>query len=433
MRERKDGAASSKHLQLAVRALSLSCAALAAVLALHSAGLRPGIAETSSGADITRAAWNVDGWDAEELAKIASLSIGALPKLPPDPTNKYADDERAAEFGHRLFFDTALSSNGQVACATCHSPVRNFTDGRKLSVGVGITNRNAPTIVGTAYNTWFFWDGRKDSQWSQALASLENPKEHNMPRAKVVGVLRASADYRKRYTEIFGPLPAEGDKAGIDRAFANVGKAIAAYERKILPGPTKFDRYAQAMIERRKPGAKDLLTLDESLGLKTFITDVRGRCMHCHNGPLLTNGSFHNIGIRRNEPARDAQGRAKGVTAVLKDEFNCLSRFSDARPDQCQALKFVRTDGADLAGAFKTPSLRYLGKAGPYMHNGSQRSLEDVTWHYRTTPIADVGKSELEPFVITDTEFVQIERFLLTLDGKIAADPKWLQAPGSNH
>ena len=82
-----------------------------------------------------------------------------------------------------------LGSTGDVAkvgCATCHAPERDFTDGKKVAVGVGVTPRNAPTSIGAARNSWFFWDGRKDSQWSQALASIENPLEHDMPRDRVV-------------------------------------------------------------------------------------------------------------------------------------------------------------------------------------------------------------------------------------------------------
>jgi len=385
--------------------------------------------KAGSEGDITAQSWNVDGWSAEELAKIRSLWIGNLPKLPPDPTNKYADDPRAAEFGHKLFFDTRLSSNGKIACATCHQPGLNFTDGRKVAIGLGTTARNAPTIIGAAYNQWFFWDGRKDSQWAQATASLENPLEHNMPRDKVVDVLRRSADYRERYTELFGPLPAHDDKEGITRAFTNVAKAIAAYERKLLPGPTKFDRYVKALIDRKVPAPEDRLTLDESQGLKVFIADQRGRCLQCHSGPMLTNQSFHNIGVQFRGSSSLEQGRIAGVKGVVKDEFNCTSKYSDAKPEQCSELKFVRKSGKDLLGAFKAPTLRYLSKSGPYMHNGSLNTLEDVTWHYRTSPIAGVGRSELEPFVITDTEFVQLEKFLLTLDGPIAADPKYLRSP----
>jgi cytochrome c peroxidase len=395
-------------------------------LALNLAGSP---VKAGSEGDNVSQSWNVDGWSAEELTKIRSLWIGNLPKLPADPTNKYADDPRAADFGHKLFFDTRLSSNGKIACATCHQPSLNFTDGRKVAVGLGTTARNAPTIIGAAYNHWFFWDGRKDSQWSQATASLENPLEHNMPRDKVVDVLRRSADYRERYTELFGPLPAHDDKEGITRAFTNVAKAIAAYERKLLPGPSKFDRYVKALIQRKVPAPEDRLTLDESQGLKVFIADQRGRCMQCHNGPMFTNQSFHNIGVQFRGPVSAEQGRIAGVKLLVKDEFNCASKYSDAKPEQCSELKFLRTSGRDLLGAFKAPTLRYLSKSGPYMHNGSLKTLEDVTWHYRTTPIAGVGRTELDPFVITDTEFVQLEKFLLTLDGPIAADPKYLRSP----
>ena len=158
-----------------------------------------------------------------------------------------------ADFGHRLFFDTRLSSNGKVACATCHEPARDFTDGKSVAVGVGVTPRNAPTVIGAARNIWFFWDGRRDSQWSQALASIENPLEHDMPRDRVVDVVRANPDLSRGYTAIFGGLPTAADRDGINRAFSNIGKAIAAYERRIMPGPAKFDRYVEAILADRKP------------------------------------------------------------------------------------------------------------------------------------------------------------------------------------
>lgn len=376
-----------------------------------------------------KAAWNADGWSEEELRRMRGLWLGNLPRLKPDPTNKYGDDPRAADFGHRLFFDPRLSSNGKIACASCHKPELSFTDGKKLAVGVQLTNRNAPTVIGAAYNSWYFWDGRKDSQWSQALASLENVREHNMPRARIVQVLRSSADYRERYTAIFGPLPARGDKDGITRAFVNVGKAIAAYERKLLPAPAKFDRYVGAIVKKQLPAPADRLTLDESQGLKVFLSDQRGRCIQCHNGPLLSNQSFHNIGVPFPGRGKDEAGRIKGIKALLKDEFNCTSKYSDAKPADCSDLIYLRKQGKDLVGAFKSPTLRNLIKSGPYMHNGSMKTLEDVTWHYRNSPIAGLGKTELEPFVITDVEFVQLEAFLRTLDGPIAADKKYLQAP----
>jgi cytochrome c peroxidase len=368
-------------------------------------------------------------WTPAELAILRELSLSSLPKLPPDPTNKYADDPQAAEFGHRLFFDKRLSSNRKVACATCHQPGRDFTDGRKVAVGVGTTNRNAPTLVGAAYNIWFFWDGRKDSQWSQALASIENPLEHNMPRARLVRVIRTHSDLRREYVRIFGPLPAARDREGVTRAFVNIGKAIAAYERRILPGPAKFDRYVDAVVAGREPAPADKLTLDESEGLHAFITDQRGRCLRCHNGPLFTNEHFHNIGVVN--PSRDAQeqGRIVGVELARHDEFNCLSKYSDAQPADCAELTYARRNSPELAGAFKVPTLRNLSKTGPYMHIGNERALSDVMWHYRNLSSAHVGNNELDNFTITGAEFDEMEAFLRTLDGPIAAPAKYLQPP----
>ena len=139
-----------------------------------------------------------DGWTEDELKVLKSLWIGSLPKPPQDPTNAFADNKAAADFGHRLFFDTRLSSDGSVACASCHIPELAFTDGRKMAVGVGQTKRNAPTIIGVAYSPWLFWDGRKDSLWSQALGPLENPLEHGTNRKEVVKIILKDPSYRQR-------------------------------------------------------------------------------------------------------------------------------------------------------------------------------------------------------------------------------------------
>lgn len=368
-------------------------------------------------------------WSPAELKILRSLTLSSLPKLPPDPSNKYADDPRAADFGHRLFFDTRLSSNGGVGCVTCHQPALNFTDGLKVSVGVGVTDRNAPTIVGAAYNTWFFWDGRKDSQWSQALGSIENPREQNMPRSRYIETIRANPDLAQGYTAIFGPLPASGDRDGINRAFANVGKAIAAYERRIMPGPAKFDRYVDAVLAGREPAPQDRLTLDESQGLHVFMRDQLGRCLRCHSGPLFTDQKFHNIAVFGKTPAKGDEGRAAAVDIALADEFNCTGRYSDAGPGDCAALKAARRRTPELLGAFKVPTLRNLSKTAPYMHIGNRRSLNDVMWHYRTLPAARIGKTELDSFTITGAEFDELEAFLRTLNGTINAPAKYLRPP----
>ena len=365
-----------------------------------------------------------DDWTPQQMDILRSLWIGSLPDAPPDPGNRYADDPRAAALGRKLFNDRRLSSNGKVACATCHDERKAFTDGRTLARGVGVTDRNAPSVIGVAWGAWMFWDGRRDSLWSQALASMENPLEHNATRALIVDVLRRDADYRRRYREIFGALPERGDEEGVTRAFVNVGKAIAAFERTLRPGASRFDRYVAARLAGRMPQTKDeSLSLDEELGLRAFLSVEHSQCLRCHNGPLFTNGTFHNIASQNRKAVTSEAGRSEGVGKAIASEFNCLSRWSDARPGQCPELEFVRAQGEDLIGAFKAPSLRNVARTGPYFHDGHIANLEDVIWHYRTRNGAVLGQSELEAATMTGTEFEQLRIFLGTLDSPYVKTP----------
>jgi len=370
-----------------------------------------------------------DEWTKDELAVLRSLWIGSLPDLAPDPTNAVADDASAAEFGHRLFFDTRLSANGRVACASCHKPALAFTDGLKKARGLAATARNTPTIVGAAYSPWQFWDGRKDSLWSQALGPFENAKEHGVSRAWVVWLVARNAGYRRRYEALFGPMPAMTDAAGIDKAFANLGKAIASYERAIMPAPAKFDRYVAAILAGIKPALADQFSIEEIAGLRVFISDNQGQCVRCHNGPMFTDNHFHNIGSQ--VPGADAgeQGRILGIKSALADATNCRGRFSDARHASCAELRFAKRSSPELAGAFKTPTLRYLARTAPYMHAGQFQTLEDVIWQYRDVPRATVGETELTRLPMSDAQFRQIEDFLRTLDGPIRAPAHFLRPP----
>src|SRR6056300_806103 len=146
-------------------------------------------------------------WSDEERRLIASLSLDQLPPVPADPSNAKADDPSAAELGHALYFDTRLSTTGTVACATCHKPELMFTDGLKLAVGTSMGDRHTPSLVGLSYSPWFYWDGRKDSQWAQALAPLEAGHEHNLDRLQVIRLIAKDRDYSERYTALFGELP----------------------------------------------------------------------------------------------------------------------------------------------------------------------------------------------------------------------------------
>jgi cytochrome c peroxidase len=155
--------------------------------------------------------WPRPQWTAEEISTLRGLWIGSLNALPPDPSNKVADDQRAVALGQKLFFDTRRSSNGKVACASCHLPARGFQDSRPLGQGIGTTTRRTMPIAGTAYSPWLFWDGRKDSQWAQALGPLESAVEHGGSRTQYAHVI--DQHYRAEYEALFGALPDLSDTA----------------------------------------------------------------------------------------------------------------------------------------------------------------------------------------------------------------------------
>ncbi len=379
------------------------------------------------------AATIADPWSAAERQTIQSLSLASLPALAADPTNRVADDPNAAALGKVLFFDTRLSSNGQVACSTCHDPDKDFQDGRALAKGVGTTDRRAMPIAGTQYSPWLFWDGRKDSQWAQALGPLESPVEHDTDRAHVAHVV--VANYAGAYQRVFGPLPdlesvpahasPNGNAAAkdawntidapaqdaVNRVFANVGKAIAAYERRIGFANSRFDDYAAALAGGTP--TEGILTQDEVAGLRLFLG--KGQCVTCHTGPLFTDNYFHNTGVPAAKGLPADRGREAALAKVTADPFNCMGPYSDASPEDCAELRFIATDDPRMLRAFKTPSLRAVSERAPYMHAGQFASLEEVLEHYRRAPSAPSGKSELRRTGLSAREAEQLVAFLRAL------------------
>jgi len=389
------------------------------------------------------------GWSKEELAQLKALSIGSLPPLPQDPSNRVADDERAARLGQRLFFDTRLSANGQVACASCHLPDKLFQDGTPLAKGVGTTDRRTMSIIGTARSPWQFWDGRKDSQWAQALGPLESSVEHGGDRTQYVQLV--AEHYRADYEAIFGRMPVLSglpkhagpvqdprasaawaamtptQRDAVSGVFANLGKAIAAYERRIDPGPSRFDAYVEAAAQGEGTRRPSALSRDELAGLKLFIG--KGQCLQCHSGPLLTNNEFHNTGVPAARGLAADLGRLGGARQVLRDEFNCLGRFSDARPEQCGEIRFLAEGDGHQLRQFRVPSLRNVAGRAPYMHAGQFATLKEVVEHYNRAPAAPQGHSELKPLGLSDREVDQLVAFLGTLSGGAKAEARWLQPP----
>lgn len=381
-----------------------------------------------------------NGWTAEDIASVSDLSLSGLEPLRPDPTNRHADDDAAAALGKSLFFDTAFSANGRVSCGSCHQPGRQFQDGTPLGHGVGTTNRRTMPVAGTAHSPFLFWDGRKDSQWSQALGPLENPAEHGGTRARYARLI--AEKYRTPYERVFGPLPdlthvpanagpvsdpaaasawaamPEPDRDAVTGVFVNVGKAIAAYERRIGYAPSRFDRFA-GELQRTGRAPAGVLTPDEVAGLRLFIG--KANCTQCHNGPLFTNHEFHNTGVPADETLPADRGRIDGAKQVLSDEFNCRSRWSDAAAGQCAELEFLSANGHELERAYKVPSLRGVAERAPYMHAGQFATLDDVIAHYDRAPRAPAGHTELKPLRLDARERRQLVAFLQSLSGAIDA------------
>ncbi|MBI5633551.1 MAG: cytochrome-c peroxidase [Nitrospirae bacterium] len=375
----------------------------------------------------------IHAWSGEEISLLRSLSLFSLPALPKDPSNAYADNPRAIELGKKFFFDKRFSANGKVSCGTCHMPEVNFTDKLPLAMGMGQTTRRTMPLTGNAYNAWFFWDGRKDSLWSQAIGPIESSVEHGFTRSMCAHLI--ADKYKKEYEEIFGKLPRINNKScppkaspgtgnpaalkawnamkpedrdNVNRIYANIGKAIAAFVAQILPRPAPFDLYVDALTKNDLEAADKFMNRDAVDGLRLFTG--KAKCTSCHMGPLFTNSSFHNIGL-----ATTDKGRAEGIDKVLADEFNCLGIYSDAKPDECLELRFIDTNRAKYVGAFKTPSLRNVADRPPYMHAGQFKTLSEVLVFYQRS-----ASRELEHNELTNTELLKIEAFLKTLTGPLS-------------
>ncbi|MEO8102878.1 MAG: cytochrome c peroxidase [Betaproteobacteria bacterium] len=393
-----------------------------------------------------------DTWSPAELAVLASMRLNQLPPVTRDASNAYEADPAAAALGRRLFFDTRFSRNQAVSCATCHDPDRQFQDGRPQGQALGITARRTMPVAGAGYGPWLFWDGRKDSLWSQALGPMEDAREHGGNRLRHAHLMQAH--YRVEYEKVFGAMPdisglppdagplgtplektawnvlAPADQQRVSRIFANIGKAIAAFEKTLRHGESRFDRYVEAVL--RGAGPASPLSAPEVNGLRTFI--AKGQCVSCHNGPLFTDHFFHSTRVPPLDPVKPDPGRAAGAVMVQEDPFNCLGPFSDAGPAQCPELRFMVIHDPALRRAFKTPSLRGVALRPPYMHAGQFATLTEVIRHYVKAPETVIVAtrsghshglgSELNPLTLSEQEIEELVAFLGTLSGSVIEDVK---------
>ena len=286
--------------------------------------------------------------------------------------------------GRKLFYETKLSADGTVACASCHDPASGFADPRRVSVGVGgkLGTRNAPTILNAAYSPVQFWDGRAKTLEEQAGGPIANPLEMNMPHDACVAKLGSNPTYVKLFEGAFGPGPISMEM---------VGKAIASFERTLLSGNSPFDRYFFG-------GDLKAISPAAIRGLEIFNNAKKGNCSVCHkiaeqNAPF-TDGKFHNIGV------------GIGTDGDLTD----LGRYEQTKEERDK-------------GAFKTPTLRNIAQTGPYMHDGKQATLKEVVDFYVGGGTSNQYlDKEIKELKLSGQERADLVAFMETLTGEMPAN-----------
>jgi cytochrome c peroxidase len=310
------------------------------------------------------------------------VSIEAPLGLPPVPIP--SDNPLTREtiaLGKKLFFSTILSADGSISCATCHDPTKAFTDGKRISAGMGgkTGKRNAPTVINAAYNKLQFWDGRAASLEEQASGPMFSPEEMGHSMQGVEAKLSADPEIRTLFEAAFGPGPVTLD---------GVTKALASYQRTLLSGNSPFDRYFFG---------GDAAALGESArrGFEVFRDPKRGNCATCHvveaKSALFMDHKFHNLGA-----GLDPDG---------------------AIPDAGRIAHTLR-DGDQ--GAFRTPGLRNVALTAPYMHDGSLKTLKEVVDFY-----VGGGSSnqfldpEIRPLRLTRQDREDLITFLESLTGEM--------------
>jgi cytochrome c peroxidase len=392
----------------------------------------------------------------EERAQLARMS--PLPAVPPDPTNAYADDPKAARLGQMLFFDEGFSGplladhaglgkageRGKVSCHTCHDgpALDDRRAGNHVSVGTGRGTRNSLPVVNSAFYRWTNWGGRFDSQWSLASVVVENPVIMNGTRLDVAHRLFAS--YRAEYDAVFpvkldpaldpaapgaarfppsgkpkpGPDAPDGpwekmkpaDREIVNVIYANFGKAIGAYMRLLVSRDAPFDRYVA--------GDASALGASARRGLRTFLR----HCASCHAGPHLSDEEFHVTGIAQHGdgvPATDL-GRFGDVPPLIASAFNSAGPYSDGpRPGKLAGL----AQAPAMRGQFRTKGLRNVALTAPYMHAGQLATLEDVVRFYNAGggSVIDTGfvkDPEMERLELTDAEQADLVELMKTFTGE---------------
>lgn len=290
---------------------------------------------------------------------------------------EYPDDEPHSELeielGKVLFFDTRLSVNHAQSCASCHNPDLGFSDGMANGIGAmgGTLGRNTPHLYNLAWASAMFWDGRMETLEEQALGPIEAAGEMNMPLSQLLPRLKKVPYYQDTFKKVYG-------KQGISKE--TLGRAIAAFERSIISNNSPFDQYLA--------GDKSAMSPAAIRGLEVF--KGKGNCIDCHDGPNLTDDSYHNIGVNNGDEGR-----------------------------------YAVTGNKNMKGAFKTPGLRNIIFSAPYLHDGSAATLEEVIDFYNKGGNGGENLDKLiKPLGLTTQEKFDLIAFLGAL-----TDPVVIERP----
>jgi len=298
------------------------------------------------------------------------------------------------ELGKQLYFDPRVSLNGTVSCATCHNPAKAWTDNLNTSVGIDgqVGGRNAPTVLNTVYGKTMFWDGRAPSLEGQSQGPPQNPIEMGKQSYKqIIERLRGVSGYREQFQKVFGT----------DVTLDGFAKAVAAFERAAaLSGNSPYDQYnggeLTALSESQKRGMVLFgLRLNQDDEFKTDAVLKKAECTSCHAGFNFTDEQFHNIGVGWNDGEK---------------KFADLGRI---------VIDPVGAKNSADRGSFKTPTVRDAARTGPYMHDGSISTLEQVVEHYdkggNPNPSLDKDMKKLN---LSPQEKADVVAFMKALTGE---------------
>lgn len=297
---------------------------------------------TALAACLLLAGWGVIGASTDEKTPpimevnaqlLGPQQLGPLPPVIFPPGNP--PSSLKIHLGKELYFDTRLSADNTVSCASCHNPALGWSDEGPTSKGIHgqLGGRRAPPVSNAAYSPLQFWDGRSPSLEDQAKGPIQNPIEMGNTHQTMIQTISKITGYEDEFKAVFGEGPITVEQ---------VADAIAAFERTVVTTDSRFDRYAR--------GAHDALTPMEKQGLEIF--NGKGHCTACHWGPYFSDGRFHNLGV----PVKDPKNPDVGRFAVTKNPRDM--------------------------GAFKTPTVRDAARRAPYLHDGSEKTLESLIEFY---------------------------------------------------